>query len=328
MPRRVLHVDSPGPGDSVEAMRIPPSVVVMSMITVVPFGLAIRDTVRHPAANQDALDFDGARARARAEAAQQQRWDEAERQAEAQHAAARARALDRLYGAAPASLGHVFDGIRLGARAADFQPATTRQAIQALEDEAGLEVSFDDDSGGLDDIAIDLGDACDVLATKLHAAWGASPTGTWRAPDGQRAHLDVDACTLTFDRTVDATAWLDRTTTAIVPLGELGKPATDLDGRASETAGDEGLDWRGPGLGAGAGPTDLHATLDREKIVELTAEVDADAASIQGVRDRLTALLHVQPNTDQDGILTWKGPIVVALEIDGTHLRLSADVRP
>lgn len=309
-------------------MRLPPSVVAMSLITAVPFGLAIRDTIRHPSANQDALDFDGSRARAREEAAAQERWDEAQRAAEAEHDAARARAIHRLYGAAPASLGSVFDGIHLGADSTDFQPESARKAIQALQEDSGIEINFVADTVRLESIAVDLGDSCDDLANQLRAAWGVSPAETWLGPDGQRARLDSDACTLTFDRAVDAAAWLDRSATAIVPLAELGKPASDLDSRPVDDSDDTGVTWHDRGVGLGVGGTQLSAEVTKGKITAITAEVEADPASIEAIEDRLTALLHGTPATDDQGVQSWKGPPAVSLEVDGTHLRLVAGAQP
>ena len=299
----------------------------MSLVTAVPFGLAIRDTVRHPSANEDALDFDGSHARARALAAEQARWEAEERAAQARHEAARAKAIHALYGAAPASLGSVFDGIHLGAPSTEFQPDAARRAIQALESESGIEVAFDTDFAQLRGITVDLGDTCDDLATQLRAAWGASPWATWRAPDGQRAHLDTDACSLTFDRSVDAAAWVDLDKTAVVPLALVGRPASDLDGHVADDSDDTGMSWRGPGLGMGNGGTEVQVDVENAKIVAVSAEVDADPGTIQAVQDRLTTLLHGAPAVDGQ-VATWKGPPEVTLEVDGNHLRLVAGAQP
>src|SRR5260221_296797 len=103
-------------------MRIPPSVIVMSLVTAVPFGLGIRDSLKHePAIGGEREE----RSRALDDYEAEVRREGAERQRRTEDKKAR---LDVLYGAKPAQMGSLLDGIQLGANAT-FQPEYIRQRI-------------------------------------------------------------------------------------------------------------------------------------------------------------------------------------------------------
>ena len=104
-------------------MRIPASVIVMSLVTAVPFGLAIRDTARHhDNAADDEVDFDGTATARRERVADMKAYEEQEAKDKAEAAERRALVVKRfheMYGAQPASLGSLFDGIKLGEHATE-----------------------------------------------------------------------------------------------------------------------------------------------------------------------------------------------------------------
>ena len=101
-------------------MPVSPSTIAFALVTCIPFGLAIRDTVEHrqpttPDRHSDELDAENAREeRLRAEQAVR----DAEREAEIEH---HKLMLIDLIGPGPAQLGRSFDGITLGMTAADFE---------------------------------------------------------------------------------------------------------------------------------------------------------------------------------------------------------------
>src|SRR5690348_1005184 len=101
-------------------MRIPTSVIVMSVVTAVPFGLGIRDTLDKKDSHADdelgVLDFSGKRSARERERALEEYQAEMQREAAEREARAKAKLakLDELYGAKPAQMGALLDGITLG----------------------------------------------------------------------------------------------------------------------------------------------------------------------------------------------------------------------
>src|SRR5688572_13929492 len=129
-------------------MRIPPSVIVMSLVTAVPFGLAIRDTLNEKDARaagglDDYGDDDGYKGRERsaelAEYEAEMAREAAEREARSKE---RLTQLDQLYGAKAASMGTLLDGIELGAGAGSFQPEHVRRRIEHVTRDGFISVYF------------------------------------------------------------------------------------------------------------------------------------------------------------------------------------------
>src|SRR5512135_494999 len=115
-------------------MRIPPSVFVMSLVTAVPFGLAVRDTL-HPRPKTLADLTDDER-EAQYEADMQKQL-EADRAAEEQR---KHTVYDRLLGA-PGKLGPYLDNLALGvptsqAEAVEARIANASDMILVSHDEA------------------------------------------------------------------------------------------------------------------------------------------------------------------------------------------------
>lgn len=310
-------------------MRIPPSVIVMSVVTAVPFGLGVRDTFRHEDAGADdvGLGF-GSRQSAR-EQAELEAY-EAEMRAEQMEREARAKArldqLDQLFGAKPAAMGSLLDGIVLGASAGSFQPEHVRRRIELASRDGLITVSFDVDAKSLNGVEVAVNsdyetvDACDKLGEKLGAAWGASTNGVWLDPaTHQRAALDLDDCRLRFERYVESAAWV-----AQLPLAAIGASADALTEQLAG-AGNADLDgdrvyWSAPGLRYGKAETRLEAYVVNGKIVGFKATVDSDFDSTLAVRDALSAKLKAQPTKNADdaaedlNVWEWKRRVPVSLD--------------
>jgi hypothetical protein len=315
-------------------MRLPPSVLVMSALVAVPFGLAIRDTLAGRS-QADELSFFLAREDREREARARAFEDELRREAE-QVAAARARRLaqlDELYGPTPASLGALFDGIALGMPIGEDPEATFRRPFRQAEGWAELDFGGDglltsiaialeavDLDDGQDEEPDRLAEACVRLELKLAAAWGPPSLDTWIDPAlRQRARFDRDDCVLAFDRFQTPEEWV-----AAFPLDAVGKPAHQLLARLgsevllderSESAGggdhagsaggaggraprgvDEHLaSWTSPGLGLAFGATEVAVEIERGRVVGAYAEVATDHESLLAVRDAISASLKVQP---------------------------------
>lgn len=305
-------------------MRIPPSVIVMALATAVPFGLGVRDALKHAGASVedsfgDSLDF-----RARREREARERAYEAEMRAEQMAREARAKQrigrLDQLYGAKPAAMGTLLDGIQLGADAGSFQPEHVRQRIEDVRREGLIHVSYDVDATSLDAVEISIasddetGDVCAQLDDKLRAAWGPSTNGVWLdSAAHQRATLDLDGCSLRFDRYLEPSEWA-----AQLPLSAVGanaeKFADTLGGSAA--VDDDHIAWSLPGLRYGRTSTKLEAFVDKGKITAIKATVDSDYDAMLAVRDAISATLKTQPKQQGEGtaFLAWKRKPEVVLQ--------------
>ncbi len=304
-------------------MRIPPSVIVMSLLCAVPFGLAIRDAHRdkHASAHDDDEldDFDSSRSRAEMEREAMREAEEQER--EARQKLERGRLAKQLVGSEPASLGSLFEGVQLGAPAGEFQPDSVRSAIASHSET--LNVDWDVGASRLDGVTVTLlGDDCEPLVEAV-GAWGTGKDGRWEnAATHQRAEFDRVACSVQFERYVDVDAWLDRKDTAIVPLAAIGQPAQKLYDRvqpllSSDLETDDSFSWRDTGLAGAVGKTTLTAYKKNGKITGLSVVFHTDGPGTDAVEARLTKLLGakpVQPSGDDElGAINWKGRLPVTL---------------
>jgi hypothetical protein len=305
-------------------MRIPTSVIVMSLLTAAPFGLAIRDTLtkkQQPAFAEDEWGDYGRDHRSDSKAlAEYEAEMQREADARAEKRKKQVEKLDQLYGQTKASMGTLLDGVFLGADAGNFQPEATRQRIEKETESGFLDVSFDADAKALRSVTIalsardydpDLGEVvnlCEPLHDKLVTAWGPSMSGTWLDEVRHvRATLDTDSCTLTWDQYLPVDEWL-RAVTAV----QIGKPAEKTLQAYSETAGiafddynDETVRWYLPGLGAATGATEVTAMIQKGKIVGVRAIVEADFDSLVAIRDGLSTLAKAQPTRNEDDEENW-----------------------
>jgi hypothetical protein len=319
-------------------MRIPPSVIVMSLLTAAPFGLAIRDTLtkKQPAAEEDEWTGYGHTSRQDRDALAEY---EAEMQREAEERAAKRKQqvarLDELFGRTPASMGPLLHGVTLGA-AADTISETALDRIQRAAEDGFLEVSLGDDEQVVRGVTISLDardydselgavvDLCDPLHEKLVAAWGPSTNGVWRDEvTRQRASLDRESCVLSFDKYLPVDVWVKS-----VLAVDVGKPAdntlkayTAALGIELEENEEDVARWSLPGLGAAAGGTEVMAMIDQKgKIAGVRAVVEADFDTAVAMRDVLSEALKVQPKRDEDAEQwVWKRkPAVTLTQYDGS----------
>jgi hypothetical protein len=303
-------------------MRIPTSVFVMSVLTAVPFGLGIKDTLtrEQPRFDDDAFGLDDDRARDRRDdeyerEAEQERLERATRREE------RTARLDTLYGKQPASLGSLFDGIHLGADAGSFQPETARERIYDATRDGFLNVVFDVDATQLRGLTVEVGtvdytesveETCEKLRDKLTAAWGRTAGSTWLDPSRhQRASIGASYCALRFDRYLEPADWL-----ASLHLEAIGGTADKLAALVGPTAiGDaDVISWQLPGVGFGSKPTTVEAYLENDKVVSIVATSDSDFDTVAAIRDAISALPSTEPVTDATGFWTWKGKLAINLD--------------
>lgn len=311
-------------------MRIPPSVIVMSVLTAVPFGLGIRDTLARQGApvDEEELGFDigGKRSAAAAERALADYEAQMRREAEerAARTARRIAQLDEVYGGKPAVMGSLLDGIVLGADAGSFQSEPVRQRLARDTQDGFLHVRFDPDAQALNAVDVvvnadyETSDACQQLARKLEAAWGPATRGVWLDPaTHQRAAFDTDDCHLRFDRYLEPAEWVGK-----LPLRQIGaKPEALMAelGNVIDDSDDAGVWWHMPGVGFGKAATKLEAYVEGGKVIGLRATVDSDFDTALAVRDALSAAQKTQAHKDDaTGQWVWSKRPLVRLDTNGS----------
>ncbi len=288
-------------------MRFASSVIVLPLILAVPFGLAIRDSLRgdDPASSADkvataALDLEATQ-HAQVVAAEREQYERAERLAAQRHAW-----LEALIGSEPATLGRALARSQLGelASADDVTvvktPAILDSRVQLAPDHTVLEVALGIERS-----------SCRDLRDTLSTAWGEArsldaSSSVWVDPVHHRRASVLDRggrCTLSFDRIVGDAAWV-----AMVLPGVLGKTsvqATKLFGAQTRYADSDDA-WRLAGPAAGAGSTEITADLnDSGKIVRTQVTVIVTDEQAAALIDAISKHLGHQPVRDDASSYRW-----------------------
>jgi len=267
-------------------------VFVMSLVTAVPFGLAVKDTV-HPPKTRAEVE---AEKEAQYEA-DMQRQAQADREAEAQR-------TNTVFGGLlgdKGKLGTYLDGLALGT------PASQAEAIRERTANASdlIELTYTEHLGKVDSILIEAGGgSCSDLVKAVRTKWGQDDR--WLDPATHtRAQLDEDACSLTLDRYVELEQLIDKTTTASIPVGSLGKPVDQLD-----SALDQDDTIESPNLAQGAGTVHVQLTVnDAGKVVGMSASFKIDVEADALVRERLQQLFGKGTQDPDTGEWDYKGKV-------------------
>jgi len=319
-------------------MPLSTSTIVFAVATCIPFGLAIRDTAagkqfdshdsippEHASYEPDTSDehraFEelmAANDRIRAE-------DEAKTLRRTKGA------LEGITGAEPASLGGLFDGIRIGA--APSSVASLRSRFAILQDRYGIEIAPLVDSaiyGFSIRLPRDVEVLCGALDDQLRDAWGQGRAWddrrVWVSPTSdQRAVLDTRrGCELRFESYVPAEQWIDHTQASLIPMWAIGQPVRKLaEALPGSAASSLEMDWSVPGVGIGAGTTRVVAQIRSGKVVSVSADLEADLATQDAIIDRITAVVGVE-HTD----LVWKTNPPIMARQNGTVMVVTIGKRP
>jgi hypothetical protein len=271
-------------------MRIPPSLIVMSIATAVPFGLAIRDTVKGKGHRPTAEER--AEAEQRAERAEYEARQAAEEALAAKTHERLVAELPKLFGPTPASTGTLLAHVKLGEPVPD---ATWPDGITVYDATEG-------DGTPTGGVVVHVGEydqaACDELRAKLVAAWGPPTESTWLAADrSMRAHLDD--CDLVFEPALDPASWL-------AAVDVIGKPESVLETIPTAYVDDGGPHWFVPGMGYGTGHCEVTAVPAKGKIPYLEVFGDTDFDTVIALRDVISARVKGQPTVDEDtGDWVW-----------------------
>ena len=294
-------------------MRIPPSVIVMSLVTAVPFGRAIRQTVKkhdrkvslHDLSDDD-LSSDEQMEKYAAEEARMQAEQERTR---AEEKAKRAEAMRAIFGSDPATL-----AIKVGdSRLADWSEAVTRAPGYGANRNATT-------------VTVHGDEICEELPRTLDQRWGASMTHLWTSPaTHQRALLDDISCTVTFEPYAELDAWVGKTD-AVIALDMIGQSATKLKDKLGGRvqSDDEGiLEWNDLGVVGGKGSTTATAFTRNGKVVALEVAFDTDAKTLDALEERITKVVGGKPVRDDDAMtVTWKSRVPVVLHETGPMLTI------
>lgn len=295
--------------------------IVMGLLTAVPFGLAIRDTANHSsAASGDGIDLTGAKKAEREKLAAYERAERAQEAREAQAKRRKAQFVGSLFGKTPASMGSFLDGITLGANAETFQPDATQRRIYDADRAGFATVEFATDDI-LRAVTVEVrATDCDDLREKLTAAWGPSVGSVWLDPaTHQRASLanyeeSGFYCAMQFEQYVEPDAWVGS-----LPLAAIGKPVSALGAPKSARIDEDSVTWQLPGVGYGQRGTTVVAYVEKDKVVGANVIADGDFDSQLKIRDLLSAKLARQPVQDENdsGVWIWKAKVPVKLDGSG-----------
>lgn len=287
-------------------MRIPTSVIVMSLVTAAPFAMAVRDTL-HPQPKHHSYDDELSPEAETARYEAEMRREEEQRQAEE----ARKQAIVKTVLGDKGKLGPYLDNLTLGA---------TREQAEAIQGrvanaiDAPVYVTFDVDAQDkVQSITVAATD-CSPLRDQIRTQWGESTRWSDPAAHIKTTFDDGYDCALHVERYVEMEQFIDKTATASIPLGAIGKPATAV-------AADENLMLHTPGLEQTTGDTSVRlSTDDNGKIVGLSATFGADVEADAAIRARLDKVLgkgHQDPDT---GEWDYKGRTPVHYAYTDAHV--------
>jgi hypothetical protein len=295
-------------------MRVPTSAIVMTLIVAVPFGFAIRDSLKGNDAqahlDQEEEEMRVAEAKERDQAAAEQ---QAQYEREKQEKAEREKLYKQLIGADKATLGTMFDGAAVGAEPpAGFEDKLS-EAVAKLDNTGenyGLQLHGD---GRIASVSFPIGEAhCDEMKPVLAAAWGEAPDDIWiDLAHKRRASLSGLLCVLHFDQIVDDATWVKNAMPKLV--GKTPQQAAKLLGAPTVPLDEPTLSWYLPGPPNGHDSTELSADVDEGKIVAITSSVTVTDEQARALIEQVGKQLHAPPVKDEYGdIFNWEKQAVTA----------------
>lgn len=260
-------------------MRIPPSAIVMTLLVGMPFGFAVRDTLK---GNDPKSEQEREEAHARAE--EQKAHDEEIKEQAAQYerekklVEERRSTLATLIGTTPGTL-----GARFGAQVGDHAPEDFDAKLSEvdhvqdhLEDGAnhGLQLRGD---GRITSVSFTVGsEHCSELRDVVEKAWGVQSRDVWiDSSHHRRASLSGLLCVLHFDEYADDPVWVK----SVMPplIGKTPAQAQQLLGKPTVPLDEPTLSWYLPGPQIGRDSTELRADVFDGRISSITATTNTDS---------------------------------------------------
>lgn len=303
-------------------MRIPPSAIVMTLVVGVPFGLAVRDTLK---GNDAQTQQEREEAEMRADEAKLQANQAAEEQAQYEREkklnAEREQTFATVIGKEPATLGERFGGAQVGAKASDDldQLLGTMDTVLDVTNH-GLQLRGD---GTIASVSFTFGDThCEKMRQIVQAAWGPATVAgeIWiDRVHHRRASLGGLLCVLHFDQIVEDTAWAKAALPKLIGKDpaqaqkQLGTPTVPLD--------EPTLSWFLAGPPGGRDSTELSAEVDDGKIVSTRVVATVTPEESVSIVDALAKQIG-KPGTkvDYGNVWTWDKPSVTVEYNDDSML--------
>lgn len=315
-------------------MALPTSTIVLGLLTAVPFGLAIKDTISGTGTRGSASSDDDELVENDPDAEHDyERYQREREEAEAKARAALDGAIDRLIPSGTAGrLG--LAGYEIGAAA----PPSETPDRDVLERVTRMRLaSGRSATGALDKLTltfpayVDEQSVCLTLSKRLANAWGdgehTHAMGEARthfvsetAPHTRVTFVEPDEgerCQLVAEPAIAPAAFLTKAETSTVPLWAVGKPAKLLVDKLGDTAFSDAtqIRWTTAGVGAGLGGTELYARIVKGKIVTLAVKFQASASTIRAVAEQLVADLGEPLDGDP---VVWPKAKVTLTTVDDT----------
>jgi hypothetical protein len=321
-------------------MALHTSTIVLAVITAVPFGLAIKDTVQGKTpygslmgdVSEDDSESDESFEAARREYEEREAKEKEERDA----------AIASLFSTEAGKLN--LSGFALGR---ELKLDTAEQELLEARAHAVFRPSRTNDET-LRSLTISFpqygdNEVCDLVGEKLEERWGTPKrtygddsiswhyTTTTTTPPQRVTFVDPggsERCQLVLEQHVLPADFVNKTPASTVPLWALGKPAAKLVEQLGDDAFSDAtqIRWTALGVGAGLGTTELYARVVKGKIVTVTAKFNA--ASNDTLVEHLDATYGESTITD---VMTWKAAKISLSLVDestGDHLLVAGEPLP
>ena len=325
-------------------MPLPTFTIVMGVLTCVPFGLAVRETVKgveRPITQQERIERDLARLQVDREARELE-YERTEQKLADERAAKHKTVIGMLVGKERASLGAAFDGATLGE--SEAKVAALGDKLEQMRSRYELDLFTLGDGQTFQSIFIkptmrydEAAEFCATLEQTIEGTWGdghldAHDRSIWLdQARGQRAVFDEgNGCELKIEKFAPLASWFSKTQESIVPLWAIGQPVKRLEallGAARVTTEESETSWAGLGIGNGVGATNLRAVAKNGKIVAIQASAETDSVTQDEVYQHISKLMGREPEW-QDTSFVWKTKPRLELEQGSAQLTLTVGTLP
>lgn len=313
-------------------MAVSPSTIVLGILTCVPFGLAIRDTVKDkPEPSVEPIDHETIdEAKYEAEAAAEARAYEEKRAAERR----RDEIIEQLFDESAGTLGRQFRV--LTGEPYSTLPETIFEGQTKLADEWAIDLHTELVDGVLHSITIEprmdadtTREMCASMATWFDDNWGEPDSAQtnrkiWLYTTLHRrvVFLTIGSnCKVVAERTVPLDEWITKTPESIVPVWAIGQTPAKVASTLKLTSPTDGdtFQWRAPGLGASTGKTEIVAYVKGGKIAGLVAHA-SHSYGADAVAEHF-ATVFGEPTADDP--TQWKTKPPLALEVSESRVSVS-----
>ena len=305
-------------------MALHPSTIVMALLTAIPFGLAVKDTITGTGS------LDVPRGEVPEEEASAESSNRAIREYEEQRDADAAKLRAAIEKLIPAEKGVIaLPGYELGRALPDSSP--DREQLEAMRTDVTPVTS----DGTLKSLTIAFPQqrsneaVCELVSQRLDE-WG-TPSRTYLDGASRRHYTTTEPhqrvtfvepegtgrCELVIENFVDVPSFITKTEESVIPLWAVGKSDTKLVGHlgANAFADARQIRWTELGVGEGLGETELHARVVKGKIVTITAKFQASEATIGALVEKLSADFGEPTETDP---VMWKKAKLFIATLDDT----------